>query len=176
MFDLENHEESRWKNRKSLLEMRLSIALELKNSYEITGRILWATKRLMWINLPRSTGATLLALWCHPIHYPAFEMKFEVKNNQTNETEFYVKRWKPSQFKYQHFCITLNETRLCLSLARLCCHAIRSISKNRRKLGVSGSRNENDFKVAFSKFICSLKVCGHFSFFKQFVLLFWIPQ
>ena len=34
----------------------------LKNSYEITGQILWATKRLMWINLPRSTGATLLAL------------------------------------------------------------------------------------------------------------------
>ena len=36
-------------------------------------------------------------------------MKFEVKNNQTNETEFYVKWSKPSQFKYQHFS-TLNDT------------------------------------------------------------------
>lgn len=118
----------------------------------------------MWINLPRSTGATLLALWCHPIHYPAFEMKFEVKNNQTNKTEFYVKWSKPSQFKCQCFS-TLNETRLCLSLAKLSCHAIRSISKNWHKLGASGSRNENDFRVAFSNFICSLKVCGHFLFF-----------
>lgn len=150
----------------------------LKNSYEITGQILWATKRLMWINLPRSTGATLLALWCHPIHYPAFEMKFEVKNNQTYKTEFYVKRGKPSQFKCQHFS-TLNDTRLCLSLAKLSCHAIRSISKNWHKLGAGGSRNENDFKVAFSKLICSLKVCGHFPFLffsKKFGCLFWIPQ
>ena len=65
---------------------------------------------------------------CHPIHYPAFEMKFEVKNNQTNETEFYVKRSKPNLFKCQHFS-TPNETRLCLSLAKLSCHAISSISK-----------------------------------------------
>ena len=36
-------------------------------------------------------------------------MKFEVKDNQTNETEFYVKWSKPSQFKYQHFS-TLNDT------------------------------------------------------------------
>ena len=102
MFDLENHEENRWKNRKSLLEMRLShwnwrIHMKSQDRYFGLRSVFW-----MWINLPRSTGGTLLALWCHPIHYPAFEMKFEVKNNQTNETEFYVKRSKPSQFKYQH--------------------------------------------------------------------------
>ena len=38
-------------------------------------------------------------------------------------------------------------------------------------LGASGSQNESELKVAFSKFIFSLKVCGHFLFIFQTIWL-----